>query len=57
VQVPLALAPSEAAQTSHEPEHPASQQKPSTQLPEEHSPALAHALPFDFLVTQLVPLQ
>jgi hypothetical protein len=57
VQVPFADAPSAAEQTSHEPLQPASQQKPSTQLPDEHSPAPPQAEPFVFLVTQLEPLQ
>jgi hypothetical protein len=57
VHVPFADAPRAAEQTSHEPLQPASQQKPSTQLPDEHSPAAEHAVPFVFFETQLEPLQ
>jgi hypothetical protein len=55
VQVPT-LPPTSHA--SHCPPHDELQHTPSTQLPDEHSCApVGHDEPFDFLPTQLVPLQ
>jgi hypothetical protein len=57
LHVPFAAAPSAAEQTSHEPLQAVSQQKPSTQLPEEHSVFRVQLCPFGSCGTQLVALQ
>jgi len=57
VQVPLAEAPRATLQALQPPEQGASQQTPSTQLPEVHSLAAEQAVPSVFLAVQEKPLQ
>jgi hypothetical protein len=57
VQVPFADAPSESAQTSQELPQTLLQQKPSTQLPEEHWRFEVHDAPFALDAKQAPPLQ
>jgi hypothetical protein len=57
VQLPLLDAPSDTAQTLQLPLQAVLQQKPSTQLPEEHWRFDVHVLPVAFAVEQTPELQ
>ena len=57
VHVPFAVAPSADEQTSQLPPHEELQQKPSTQLPEEHWRFEVHDAPFALDAKQAPPVQ